>query len=1434
MRPKGKQSPLKVILIIFLLLISAVGLGIFQSKAVAPPTTDWIRTYGVSSNETATSMTNTTDGGYVIAGTTVNANGNPHFWLIKTNSQGIAQWNKTYMDIASQNMTASTPHKVIQTSDGGYAIVGSSRNYTDTTDFLLVKTDSSGNQQWNKTYAGPGNDEAFCLVQTSDSGYAIAGYTTSYYMNAPYSSLDMWLVKTDAFGTAQWNQTYGGTNTDEAYYLVQTSDNGYAIAGCTTSYISYPPYLSLDMWLVKTDRLGTTQWNITYGGTGDDIAYKIIVTRDGGYALAGETSSFGAGGIDIWLVKTSSSGNVQWNKTYGGTGDESRSSEPIIQTSDGGYALAAKTTSFGPSSGGMWLVKTDSTGNITWNKTYGLNSNDNCCSVTQAADGGYLIAGSIFSTVTGSYDFYLAKTLAEDIISPQTTLNLTGTMGDNNWYTSNLRVNLTSTDNRGVSQTGYSFDKIAWLNYTNPFDITSEGNTTVYYNSTDLSLNTETTKNATVKIDKTPPQGSIIINDDAASTNTANVALKISATDLTSGVAQMHFSNDNSNYSTWQPFVASSQWTLQEGSGTKIVYAQFKDNAGLISQTYSDTIFLNQTQPKPDTPPNTTINCDAISNQNDWFTSKVTVTLTATDDYGSCITGYSFDNVNWLIYSGPFSITKEGQTTIYYNSTDSSQNIEQTRTESIKIDSVPPTGAITINDNAKTTSTTNTILGITATDDTSGVAQMRFSNDNADYSTWQPFSTSYSWTLQEGNGTKTVYTQFKDNAGLISQTYSDTIEYVTTDNNILLIGGIVGATAAGISAGGYVLKRVANSKKIKYESERSMAKPHTPVVLASERIVNTGFSSINDPGTALNKMVPLSPNNPHYFWFEVGSLLEGTIEVKPEPLNIELLPSGAKLTVALFSFNDEIKLTPGKDVGKIQIVNDGSVKVVNQVERPAGLSADQEILDRRLFFPVQTPNRECQAHLRCNVYYEQILVESRLITAQISSSQKPIDTPALQSKREYTISKTLNPNNFALMQPQTLSVMLNDNGDGTHSFRMMGIQDFKESVSFNIQSLETLIGKARGALRKTSWGTEEPWTNEEYRYSGECDEDKLREDFILLAVRGFRFWFGFQQRIAPKIVGDKNLNPAMKLNEITLKPGIIEFAIKDPCEASDYMFPVSMIYDYPLDTDRPIEEYTLCPAFLEARKSKGPLEKTRCFNGNCPSRGKNTVICPSGFWGFRHSIGLPLGIGAPEINPEITYSETPQVDCAAFLFDTWEKHRKTLESLKPEIQWQMKYTHDETVQLLKHTNPHLVYFYCEGGAEGKVPYIQVGTQNEMKITPDNFSPELCWGDPKPLVFINGCRTAALDPKLMMDFVSAFVVSYHASGVVGTEIQVFEKLAAYFGEECLRRFLVEGETIGNAVRATRLDLLKQGNPLGLVYTAYANNSLRLKKTEKQNG
>jgi len=588
-----------------------------------------------------------------------------------------------------------------------------------------------------------------------------------------------------------------------------------------------------------------------------------------------------------------------------------------------------------------------------------------------------------------------------------------------------------------------------------------------------------------------------------------------------------------------------------------------------------------------------------------------------------------------------------------------------------------------------------------------------------------------------------------------------------------------------------------------------------------ERVVSTGFAGEVEPHQPLDAYVPLLASTSYYFWFEVGEPVEGSIEEDAVDLPFEDLPPEAVLQVVLFAYENEFEIIPGADIGEIKLMPDGAVGVVRAAATPTNLP-DNELLARRLFFPVRTPASEAKHRLRCNVYFQQNLVQSRLITFEVRQQPQRMDTAALLSQVDYTLSKTLRREQLHGMGENRLSLMLNDNGNGTHGFRFFGQGEFKNDASLSAGDLANLIEIARGALRDAAWGDKEPYAEGKlYRYDGAIDEKKLLGDLISMALRGKRFY----DALANQIAGDAD--KASALETLMAKPGQVQLASK---ESARLVVPLAMFYDYRLDDGQPTAAYTLCPSFQTALRGDVPLEETPCFQGECPTRKDLLVVCPSGFWGFRHSLGMPVSVRqAPDAPSSIQSHAGPRLAVSVSTDPDLIKrpqHEQTLQAMG--FGWEYADTRDETIEMLRSTESQVVYFYCHGGlTPEKFPYLSVGPPGESRLTRSNLRDyEIRWRDVRPLVFINGCHTTALTPEAAIDLVSGFVETSHAAGVVGTEITIFEPIAVAFAEEFFDRFLKKGQTLGDAMRGARLKMLKDGNPLGLVYIPYALPGLRV--------
>jgi hypothetical protein len=326
---------------------------------------------------------------------------------------------------------------------GTYSVRAQARDVRGTASAWSSEHQLTTVASFSVTFGGDDCDEGNSVQQTSDGGYIVAGWTKSYGAGG----WDVWLIKTDASGNKVWDRTFGGTGDDGGNSVEQTSDGGYIIVGCTGSYGAG----ASDIWLVKTDASGNEVWDKTFGDSLDDFGFSVRQATDGGYIIAGcadaqtrgwliktdamgnktwdltlpamliggsvqQTSDggyviTGAGSGNAQLVKTDSSGSVVWERSFGGADDDWGNS--VRQTFDGGYIITGGTMSSGAGGEDVWLIKTDASGDKVWDRTFGSTGDDAGNSVQQTSDGGYIVTGYSWSYGVGGQDVWLIKTDAD-------------------------------------------------------------------------------------------------------------------------------------------------------------------------------------------------------------------------------------------------------------------------------------------------------------------------------------------------------------------------------------------------------------------------------------------------------------------------------------------------------------------------------------------------------------------------------------------------------------------------------------------------------------------------------------------------------------------------------------------------------------------------------------------------------------------------------------------------------------------------------------------------------------------------------------------------------------------------------------------------------------------------------------------------------------
>ena len=352
------------------------------------PDTLWTRVYGGKMDEGGYSVQQTTDGGFVIAGYTWSYSaGGVDIYLLRINPNGDTLWTKSYGGIYNDEA-----YSIRQTSDGGFIITGSTiLTQQGITKTYLLRTDADGDTLWTKTYGDSSHiTTGHSVQQVSDDGFIIAGISYHFSENSqPHSTLtDFYLIRTDSEGDTLWTKTYGGDKQDNCFSVQQTSDGGFIIGGYTTSFGAG----GHDIYMIHTDSIGDTLWTKTYGSPREEQAKSFLQISDGGFIILGSISDTSGRNADIYAIRTNADGDTLWTKTYGG--DDTDEGCSIHQTSDEGFIIGGGTISSGKIDYDVYCIRTDPSGDTLWTWTFGGDSYDLCKSVQQTNDGGFIIAGS--------------------------------------------------------------------------------------------------------------------------------------------------------------------------------------------------------------------------------------------------------------------------------------------------------------------------------------------------------------------------------------------------------------------------------------------------------------------------------------------------------------------------------------------------------------------------------------------------------------------------------------------------------------------------------------------------------------------------------------------------------------------------------------------------------------------------------------------------------------------------------------------------------------------------------------------------------------------------------------------------------------------------------------------------------------------------------
>ena len=519
----------------------------------------------------------------------------------------------------------------------------------------------------------------------------------------------------------------------------------------------------------------------------------------------------------------------------------------------------------------------------------------------------------------------------------------------------------------------------------------------------------------------------------------------------------------------------------------------------------------------------------------------------------------------------------------------------------------------------------------------------------------------------------------------------------------------------------------------------------------------------------------------------------------------------------VFGFAGELELI-GTQRGAFELDGTGRSRVVERAALPHHVWD----VERTLHFLVHTPGREGDARLRCNVYLGSTLLQSRLVTARVGGEPGG-EGPALRSDLDYHLTDAMTAERLSGVPEHRMSLMVNGIG-GSHQFRFYSAagdgSPFVSEASIDAVAVQGAIGDARGALQEVAWNAVGEWDGKpsSYCYGAEATIEQVTGDLTRLAIRGHRLYTAIGRELAGGFDARKQLQDLMRTT------GEIQIATT----AGGLYLPAALFYDHPLE-DLPAvgTKHRLCPELSAALEERRSLDDLVCLRDGCPHRDDLMTVCASGFWGYRHDIGWPVSTAEPLT--DLPSRQRPAMAVGISTDPKLSECAEHVERLGALADCVVVESRDALTEALRSRSPNVIYLYCHGGVmPPNTPYLEIGPAGSAGITEsyfDNYG--IRFATPlRPLVFVNGCHTTALDPAQVMNLVNGFVQEANAVGVVGTELTVFEPLAVTFAEALFESFLVQESTIGTAVRRARIALLRQRNPLGLVYVPFVAAPTRL--------